>query len=217
MDSSDGVFSITVATVSITPESLSFGDVIVGEVKMDTVRITNSGSGTLVVTSVVTGSGVFRPGRTSFTIGAGESDTLSVLFEPDAIGEYRDTLVMTTNAPGVEYGVVLTGRGESSMEVEGEEEGLPRAYVLGQNYPNPFNPETEIRYGIPREGHVRLTVYTMLGEEVATLVNEEQGAGWYQVVFGGKGKNGRELASGTYLYRLEAEGYVATRKMLFLK
>jgi len=103
------------------------------------------------------------------------------------------------------------------MEVEGEEETLPRAYVLGQNYPNPFNPETEIRYGIPKEGHVRLTVYTMLGEEVATLVNEEQGAGWYRVVFGGKGKNGRELASGTYLYRLETEGYVATRKMLFLK
>jgi photosystem II stability/assembly factor-like uncharacterized protein len=212
MDSSSGPFSITVAAVTVEPESLAFGGVMVGETVVDTLRLTNNGTATLVVTSVTAGSGVFVPGRTSFTIGAGESDTLSVGFSPLSVTEYRDTLVLTTNVPGGDREVILTGTGESPVSVEAEGELVPREYVLEQNYPNPFNPETEIRYGVPGEGHVRLKVYTMLGEEVETLVDEVQGAGWYRVKFGSG-----ELSSGLYLYRLEAGGYVSTRKMLLLK
>ena len=215
-DSSDGVFSITVSAVSVTPESLSFGSVSVGEMVMDTLRITNTGTGTLVVTSVTTGSGVFVPGRTSFTIGAGLSDTLSVLFVPAAVQSYRDTLVLMSNALGGEYGVVLTGEGSPTLSVE-VEEGLPREYVLEQNYPNPFNPTTEIRYGVPRAGRVRLEVYTMLGEEVGVLMDAYQGAGWYRVEFGGKDGRGRELSSGLYLYRLEAGDFISTKKMMLVK
>ena len=178
---------------------------------MDTVRVTNNGTTVLVVSSVETGSDAFIPGRTSFTIEAGASDTLSVWFYPDVIGTYLDTLVLTTNAPGGVEEVILTGVGESTMDV-GEEEELPRSYVLEQNYPNPFNPETEIRYGIPVGGRVLVRVYTMLGEEVVTLVDEEQSAGWHTATFGGS-----TLSSGLYLYRLETSDFVSIKKMILLK
>jgi photosystem II stability/assembly factor-like uncharacterized protein len=216
VDSSDEAFSILMSTVSINPDSLSFGSVMVGEEAMDSLRITNLGTGTLVVTSVTTGSAAFVPGRTSFTIEPGQSDTLSVWFSPDSVGMYRDTMVIVTSVPVGEFEVILTGTGEPVLEVV-EQDALPQKYVLMQNYPNPFNPETELRYGVPREGLVRLKVYTMLGEEVATLVNQFQTAGWYSVMFSGKDGAGRDLASGLYLYRLEAGGSISTKKMLLIK
>jgi hypothetical protein len=217
MDSSDGSFSITVASVTIQPEMISFGEVMIGEAGMDTVRLTNSGTATLVVTSVVTGSNVFSPGRTSFTLAPGESDTLSVWFVPKAMTVYHDTLILTTNDPAGDREIPLSGTGSSTLDVGSDAEQLPREFVLEQNYPNPFNPVTGIRYGVPRQGLVRLRVYTALGEEVATLVDEIQEAGWYTVEFGGGKIGGETLASGLYLYRLETGSSVLTRKMLLLK
>ena len=89
---------------------------------------------------------------------------------------------------------------------------VPKSFSLSQNYPNPFNPTTEIDYSVPKETRVTLTVYDVLGQEVETLVNEEQNVGRYQVQF-----NGSRLASGVYFYRLVAGSHVITKKMLELK
>jgi hypothetical protein len=89
---------------------------------------------------------------------------------------------------------------------------LPTAFTLEQNYPNPFNPSTTISYGLPRRWHITLVVYNTFGQQVATLVNESQEAGYYDVRFDGSG-----LASGVYLYRLRAGDYIATKKVLLLK
>lgn len=90
---------------------------------------------------------------------------------------------------------------------------LPKKMELNQNYPNPFNPTTVIRYGVPQSSKVRLEVFDLLGRRVATLVNnEQQRAGWHQVNF-----DASRLASGIYLYRIVAGGYVETRKMLLIK
>ena len=88
----------------------------------------------------------------------------------------------------------------------------PAAYALLQNYPNPFNPETVIGFRVRDFGPVRLTVYDMLGREVATLVNESKSPGEYAVKF-----SGARLASGTYVYRLEAGAFQETRRMLLVK
>ncbi len=88
----------------------------------------------------------------------------------------------------------------------------PGRYALEQNYPNPFNPTTTIRYELPHEGRVTLKVYSVLGQEVMTLVNNEQPAGRYVVEL-----NGQTLATGVYFYRLQAGDFVQTRKVILVK
>ncbi len=88
----------------------------------------------------------------------------------------------------------------------------PTAFALGQNYPNPFNPGTVIPFSLDTQGHVRLTVYDMLGRRVSRLVDENLPAGEHSVYF-----NAERLAGGTYLYRLESNGQVLTGKMMLVK
>ena len=99
---------------------------------------------------------------------------------------------------------VLTGVRETA--------GVPLVYELSQNYPNPFNPSTKINYTIPQQSFVTLKVYNILGQEVATLVNEVQKASKYVATFDAK-----SLASGVYFYKLQAGNFVASKKLLLLK
>jgi hypothetical protein len=96
--------------------------------------------------------------------------------------------------------------------VENENSQMPITFNLGQNYPNPFNPTTQITYSVPEEVQVNLTVYDMLGRKVAELVNERQQAGNYVLQF-----NASSLASGTYVYKLNAGEFVSVKKMVLLK
>jgi len=89
---------------------------------------------------------------------------------------------------------------------------IPKNYSLTQNYPNPFNPTTLINYSIPSPGLVTLKIFDVLGKVVKTLVNSEQAAGNYKVTF-----NASNLSSGVYFYRIEANRFVSTKKMLLLK
>jgi hypothetical protein len=89
---------------------------------------------------------------------------------------------------------------------------IPKTYSLEQNYPNPFNPTTNIRFGLPIPGWVRLNVYNSLGQKVETLLNKERPAGYHDIRF-----NGSNLASGLYFYILEAESFRQIRKMLLIK
>ena len=93
----------------------------------------------------------------------------------------------------------------------------PKEFGLEQNYPNPFNPSTKIRYSIPNVGArcivpVQLKVYDILGNEVATLVNEEKAVGYYEVEW-----DASRVASGVYIYRLASGSFVSTKKMMILK
>ena len=103
------------------------------------------------------------------------------------------------------------GQFSYSDEIE-VEIGLPTEFELSQNYPNPFNPETVISYQLPVSGNVSLKVFDMLGREVVTLVDEVKEAGAYDVTF-----NGKALASGTYIYRLQSGDYIKIHKMILLK
>jgi hypothetical protein len=99
------------------------------------------------------------------------------------------------------------------------EEGdlLPRRHYLAANYPNPFNPSTTISFGLAAEAHVQLTVYNILGRQVATLIDEHRPAGHYEYVWDGRDRRSRPVSSGVYLYRLEAGEFNQTRKMMLIK
>lgn len=106
-----------------------------------------------------------------------------------------------------------------TLSTKENEAGLPQSFALSQNYPNPFNPTITIGYALPQASQVRLTVYDVLGREVATLVNARQAAGNYTANF-----NASHLASGIYFYRLEASttgvtagSFVETKKMMLVK
>ena len=94
---------------------------------------------------------------------------------------------------------------------------LPTDFYLSQNYPNPFNPSTTIEYTLPTRGRVNLSIYNILGQQVTTLVDEEKSAGQYSVEWHGRTSDGRQAASGIYLYRLIIDDYSESKKMILLK
>jgi hypothetical protein len=103
------------------------------------------------------------------------------------------------------------GKFEYSKVIE-VDVGTPLKFELSQNYPNPFNPSTTIKYTLPEASKVKLAVYDLLGQEVATLVNYLQESGVYTVNF-----NASELNSGLYFYRFETPNFVDSRKMMLVK
>ncbi len=96
-------------------------------------------------------------------------------------------------------------------------EDLPAVLSLGKNYPNPFNPQTTIGFALPRAGEVSLAVFDLRGRLVSKLVDGELAAGRHEVVWRGQDARGRRLASGTYVYRLTADGQTVSEKMLLVK
>ena len=110
-----------------------------------------------------------------------------------------------------EYGMMIF-QNDLVTEVEINNELAPVHFSLKQNYPNPFNPSTKISYSLPSEGFVSLKVYDVLGNEIATLVNENKLSGNYETIF-----NGESLASGVYLYVLRYENQIYSKKMMLLK
>jgi len=90
--------------------------------------------------------------------------------------------------------------------------GVPDKYDMSQNYPNPFNPSTKINYDLPVDGKVSIVLYDISGREVAKLVNEVKPAGYYTVQF-----NASNLSSGMYFYRISANDFVSTKKMVLIK
>jgi len=109
----------------------------------------------------------------------------------------------------------------SSPTSVGDPGVVPDRFALDQNYPNPFNPDTKISYSLSAPSVVTLTVFNILGQEVATLVNGNSAAGTFQAVWNGKDNLGRAVSSGVYMYKLHATAgsteFLQTRKMLLLK
>ncbi|NWF49877.1 MAG: T9SS type A sorting domain-containing protein [Ignavibacteriaceae bacterium] len=94
---------------------------------------------------------------------------------------------------------------------------IPDKFELTQNFPNPFNPTTQFRYALPEGKNVKIIIYDIRGREVAVLVNNYQAAGTYEVTWNGKNNAGQQVASGTYIYSVQAGDFVQTKKMVLLK
>ena len=94
---------------------------------------------------------------------------------------------------------------------------IPKEYILNQNYPNPFNPVTTLRYDLPEQSDVTITIYNMLGRKVKTLVNPTQDAGFKSMIWDATNDYGKPVSAGVYLYQIQAGEFVQTKKMVLLK
>ena len=106
---------------------------------------------------------------------------------------------------------------DPSVSVDDQEYIAPDQFELSQNYPNPFNPSTTIRFAIPENANVKLSIYNLLGQQVATLFNGDMSAGYHSVDW-----NGKQVSSGIYFYTIDATGssgkkFISTKKMILLK
>jgi hypothetical protein len=113
--------------------------------------------------------------------------------------------------------LTVTDLGGPATGVAANKDNLPKQYELLQNYPNPFNPTTNIRYALPRESHVTLIIYNLLGQKVRVLVDNVRSAGSYEVSWDGRDEGGNSVGSGMYFYRLETGQAAIVKKMLMLK
>ncbi len=131
-------------------------------------------------------------------------------FSALAIPAGTHKLRVSVNNPGLRLGTLVFR--PLSTSIDETESGMPTEFILEQNHPNPFNPETMIGYQLAKSGKIRLSVYDMLGREVAVLVDDMVSAGRHQVRF-----QANSLPSGVYMYVLEHPSGVLTNKMILLK
>jgi hypothetical protein len=112
---------------------------------------------------------------------------------------------------------VVLANGGYVTTIQNKYTATPTDFILEQNYPNPFNPTTTIAYQLNNGTDVLLAIYNLAGQQIRTLVNERQSAGTWKVVWDGKDLHGNMVASGIYLYRLNIENNIQTRKMILIK
>ncbi len=121
------------------------------------------------------------------------------------------------------YGVWRRPLTDFLTDVRENDLTAPGEFALRQNYPNPFNPSTRIEYALPAQSHVSIKIYNLLGQEVASLVDEEQSGGHHATEWNGRSTNGLAMSSGVYFYRVEAKQkggqlqFTSVRKMVLMK
>jgi len=148
--------------------------------------------------------------------GDGNIDANPLFCNPDS-GDYT----LAENSPCIGTGENGANMGAFDVGCEAilsiDKDVIPLQYVLHQNYPNPFNPVTTLRYDLPENSYVNVTVYDMLGREVKTLVNTTQDAGFKSVIWDATNDYGKPVSAGVYLYKIQAGEFVQTKKMVLLK
>lgn len=200
-------------------DRVDFGTVRKSDTAGVVIRIANSSISPLRVDSIRTRTKAFRFNRPPLPATVRKGDTLSftLYFFPDSVRFFSDTLVIGSTAAGSPRKIVLTGNG-SPPGGNGGAAVAPGQFELYQNFPNPFRGTTTFRYVLPEPGHVRLEIFTTLGQGVAVLVDGEQDAGFHNVTWTAT------VTSGVYYYRLVAtprsdpnRQYKGTRKMVVMR
>ena len=113
----------------------------------------------------------------------------------------------------------VAGLSKSAVDFDGDliQATIPDGYALEQNYPNPFNPTTEISFGIPQAGEVKLAIYNLSGQLVRTLVSSQLSAGNHSVSWNATDDNGIRVSSGIYIYVLKAGSVTIQKKLTLMK
>lgn len=141
-----------------------------------------------------------------------DSSCVFIATKNDVPWHDRDTVFVRFTTTDRFIGKWTKGPLIDPTDAEEHDNQIPGAFALFQNYPNPFNPTTTLSYQLPVISKISLKIYDILGKEVATLVDQEQEAGYYDIKF-----NASLLSSGVYFYRLQTDSFVETKKLILLK
>ncbi len=202
------------AGLNILPSKVNFDSVSIHNSESKQIYIANNGSGQLVIDSIKITNPGFTFNVNNLSIAPYSSEKTLLQFSPDSNINYSATVTIYSNG-GVKN-VTVTGIGSGNTVDVNNELTIPSTFSLEQNYPNPFNPSTKIRWQAPVSSWQTLKIFDVLGNEVATLVDEFRSAGNYEVEF--KTSAGSfQLASGIYFYKLQAGSFVEIKKMILLR
>ena len=194
------------------PDSMDFGYVSPEDSSIRMMSIINNSDKEIQINGVLNRDSAFTMlTPLPVVIGASGHKIVQIQFKPKEVKSYSDNIYLQWNKEGQRISQVVPLSATTIVNVKDGKNNIFN-FSLGQNYPNPFNPRTTIEYSIPSRSNVVIKVFDILGREVATLVNEEKPAGVYNVNF-----NGSELSSGVYFYRIEAENFVETKKLVLIK
>jgi endonuclease I len=203
----------TFPKIAAFPYYLIFDSTSVGDSSKLILSVVNYGDKVLSINSISSSLPEFTIKNLPSQIQKFEKVVGEVWFKPSSSVNYSGHL--TIQSDGGNYSISLNGNGKNPTSVN--ESNLTVAdFDLYQNYPNPFNPSTKIQYQVSSSSQVLLKVYDVLGNEVATLVDEYKPAGRYEVEFGAS-SDIRNLASGIYFYKLKAGEFIQTKKMILLR
>ena len=137
-----------------------------------------------------------------------------------AAGDYNIVIIFASNDPVTPEKIIplnITVQPLTNVAEASTAQAIPTSFTVFQNYPNPFNPETIIKYELPKTSQIVLKVYNMLGQELKTLVNAKQPAGYYNVTWNGKDSSANLLPSGVYIFRIKAGDFVSAKKMILIR
>jgi hypothetical protein len=195
--------------IEVTPTSLDFDSVEVGEDSTLQFTIQNTGTAPLIVSGIVPPAGYATtpPGP---PIQPNQTRQVTVTFSPVAEQVYPGIILINSNAPTTPTEVSVTGVGVITEAAD--DPAIAEEYYVVRNYPNPFNPVATISFAIPHAENVRLAVFNTLGQEVAVLSDGMLNAGRHNFSF-----DGANLSTGLYVARIQFSDRTLTSKLLLLK
>lgn len=201
-----------VAHFSVNKSEIIFENIPVGVTKSDSLQVYNTGNALLEIYNVESSNPLFSINPTSASVLANDSLKFIVQVLSDSIGLYVGDLIFTHNGPTSPDTVkvsadIITGN------VTGNEELLPKEFMMHQNYPNPFNPETVIKFDLPKSAKVKIEVFNMLGQLVDVLIDAKLEAGYHNVNW-----NAKRISSGMYFFRFTVDNRLTlVKKGMLLK
>lgn len=205
-----------VGKISATPYTVTYDTLRATDTASYLIGIMNYGTANLTISNAISSIPQFTVVSTASPITAGQFGYIRVKFQPTATyTTYNGTLTVSNSDSTIV--INLKGVSKGPIGIQNISGLVPKETKLFQNYPNPFNPTTNIKFQIKQSGFVSLKVYDVLGQEVATLVNEKMNAGTYEVPFSMNVISGGSSSSGVYFYKLETENFNQTNKLIILK
>ena len=196
--------------LNLLPYIVQFDSTKISDTTSAEIYIINVGNNSLTIDSIIVSDPHFILTDVTNEVEPYSVWKSIVQFIPDS-AKYYSTIIKVYSDGGIKQ-LSLSGIGKDYAVSVDDEILQSLTFSLSQNYPNPFNPLTSIHYAIGKRQFVTLKVYDILGNEIATLVNDEKSAGNYEVNF-----NASNIPSGVYFYRLQAGSFIQTNKMILLK